>query len=62
MGTIRTYPTLMEAQQAKIALDAAGIPSVVLGVGVAMEGGMAGVRLQVPPARVDEALEILSDS
>jgi len=60
--TIKTYPTPFEAQAVKIALDAAGIPCVVVGVGVSMEGGMAGVQLQVPPDQVDAALEILKDS
>jgi len=59
--TIKTYPTPFEAASAKIALDAAEIPSVVVGVGVSMEGGMAGVQLQVPPDQVDAALEVLKD-
>lgn len=62
MVTVKTFPTLLEASAAKIALDAADIPSVVVGVGVAMEGGMAGVKLQVPPDQVDAALEVLKDS
>ena len=60
--TIKTFPTPFEAHAAKIALDAAGISSVVVGVGVSMEGGMAGVQLQVPPDQVDAALVILKDS
>ena len=48
MKAIKTYPTRVEADLAKIALDAAGVPAVVVGVGVGMEGGMAGVQLLVP--------------
>jgi len=57
--TIKTYPTPFEAASAKISLDAAGIPSVVVGVGVTMEGGMAGVQLQVAPDQVEPALAVL---
>ena len=60
--TIKTYSTPFEAQQAKIALEGAGITCLVLGVGVSMEGGMQGVQLQVLPDQVEEALEILKDS
>ena len=60
--TIKTYPTPFEAEQARIALGAAGIECLVVGVGVSMEGGMAGVQLQVPADQVDKALEILRDS
>ena len=59
MNAIKTYPTRVEAELAKIALDAAGIPSVIVGVGVSMEGGVAGVKLLVPDERVKEALEVL---
>ena len=59
MKAIKVYPTRVEADLAKIALDAAGIPSVVVGVGVSMEGGAEGVKLLVPDDQVDTALEIL---
>ena len=59
MKAIKTYPTRLEADVAKIALDAADIPSVIVGVGVVMEGGVAGVRLLVPNDRVDAALRVL---
>lgn len=62
MATVKTYATRFEADAAKIQLDAAGIPCVVVGVGVAMEGGMEGVRLQVPTDQVDAALEVLRES
>ena len=48
MKTVKTYPTRIEADIAKLALDAANIPSVVVGVGTAMEGGIAGAKLRVP--------------
>jgi hypothetical protein len=54
---IKTYPTRVEADLARIALYAAGIPSVVVGIGVGMEGGMAGVQLLVPDDRVGSGAE-----
>jgi hypothetical protein len=48
MKAIKTYSTRLDADLAKIALDAAGVPAVVVGVGLAMEGGAAGVQLLVP--------------
>ncbi len=62
MITIKTYSTRTEADLAKIALDAAEIPSVIIGVGTALEGGIAGVKLQVPEDYVAAAAEILEDS
>jgi putative signal transducing protein len=62
MKAIKTYPTRVEADLAKIALDAAGVPSVVVGVGVGMEGGVAGVQLLVPDDRVEAALRVLKDA
>jgi hypothetical protein len=62
MKTIKTYPTSVEADLARIALDAAGIPAVVVGVGFGMEGGGAGVQLLVPDDRVEAALTVLGDS
>jgi hypothetical protein len=60
--TIKTYPTSIEADLARIALDAAGIPSVVVGIGVGMEGGEAGVQLLVPDDRVEAALTVLGNA
>jgi len=60
--TIKTYPTSVEADLAKIALDSAGIPSVVVGISLGMEGGGAGVQLLVPDDRVEAALTLLGDS
>ena len=62
MKAIKTYPTRVEADLAKIALDAAGVPAVVVGVGVGMEGGMAGVQLLVPDDQVEAALRVLEDA
>jgi len=62
MKTIKTYPTRVEADLARIALDAAGIPSVVVGIGVSMEGGVAGVQLLVPDDRVEAALKVLREA
>ncbi len=58
---IKTYPTRLEADLARIRLGAAGIPATIVGVGVGMEGG-ADVRLLVPDEKVDEALAVLRDS
>ena len=62
MKTIKTYPTRVEADLARIALDAAGVPSVVVGTGVAMEGGAAGVQLLVPDECAEAALTVLKDA
>lgn len=62
MKAIKTYPTRVEADLAKIALDAADVPSVVVGIGVGMEGGVAGVQLLVPDEYVETALTLLKDA
>ncbi len=62
MRTIRTYSTRLEADLARIALDAAGIPAVVVGIGVGMEGGASGVQLLVPDDRIEAALKVLEDT
>lgn len=62
MKTIGTYQTRVEADLARIALENADIPAVVVGVGTAMEGGIAGVRLLVPDDRVEAALKVLKDT
>ena len=61
MTPIKTYATRLDADLARIRLDAAGIPATIVGVGVGMEGG-ADVRLLVPDERIEEALEVLRDS
>jgi hypothetical protein len=62
MKVIKSYSTRVDADLAKIALDAAGVPSVVVGVGLAMEGGAGGVQLLVPEEYVDAALKVLERS
>jgi hypothetical protein len=62
MKAIKIYPTKVEGDLAKIALDVAGVPAVVVGVGVGMEGGMAGVQLLVPDDQVEAALRVLEDA
>jgi hypothetical protein len=62
MKTIKTYSTRVEADLARIALEAAGIRSVVVGVGAGMEGGTGGVQLLVEDDRVERALKELGDA
>lgn len=61
MKPIKSYPTTLEADIARLALEAAGVPSVVVGIGLGMEGGSAGVQLLVPDDRTEEALKVLGD-
>ncbi|MCW5570177.1 MAG: DUF2007 domain-containing protein [Steroidobacteraceae bacterium] len=62
MKAIKSYPTRVEADLARMALDVAGVPSVVVGIGVGMEGGMEGVQLLVPEDQVEAALAVLDDA
>jgi hypothetical protein len=48
MKVLKSYPTRLDADLARIALEAAGVPSTVVGTGVEFEGGAAGVQLLVP--------------
>ena len=50
-----------EADLARIALEGADIPAVVVGVGMGMEGGIGGVQLLVPEDRIEAALKVLKD-
>jgi Putative prokaryotic signal transducing protein len=59
MKVVKSYSTSVDAEVARIALDAAGVPAVVVGIDAAMEGGTAGVQLLVPDERLDEALKVL---
>jgi Putative prokaryotic signal transducing protein len=61
MKSIKTYATRVDGDLARMALEAAGIPAVVVGVGVTMEGGLAGVQLLVPDDRVEDARGVLGD-
>jgi hypothetical protein len=62
MKSIGTYPTRLEADLARIALEAVGVSAVVVGVGTGMEGGAAGVQLLVPDDQVEAALKALEDA
>jgi hypothetical protein len=62
MKAIKTYSARADADLAKIALDGAGVPSVVIGIDLAMEGGSAGVQLLVPDEWVEAALKVLEQS
>jgi putative signal transducing protein len=62
MKSIKNYSSRVEADLARITLEAADVPSVVVGIGVGMEGGASGVQLLVPEDRVEEALKVLGDS
>jgi hypothetical protein len=62
MKIIKSYSTSVDAEVARIALDAAGVPSTVVGIDAAMEGGTAGVQLLVPDEWVENALKVLERS
>lgn len=59
MQAVKTYSTRLDADVAKIALQAAGVPSLVVGTGVDLEGGTGGVQLLVPDEFIDAALKAL---
>jgi Putative prokaryotic signal transducing protein len=61
MKTVKSFSTELEANLAKIELEAAGVSSVVVGIGVAMQGGAAGVQLLVPDQSLEGALKVLED-
>ncbi len=61
MKAIRSYSMQFEADLGRIALEGAGIPAVVVGVGMGMEGGIGGVQLLVADDRVEAALKVLKD-
>jgi hypothetical protein len=56
---IKSYPSRLEADLARIELDAAGIPSLVVGVGLGMSGGAAGVQLLVADDQAEAARAVL---
>jgi len=60
MTLLQSYPTRVEADLDRIALEAEGIPCVVVGVGITMEGGIAGVRLLVPSDKLEQAKSVLA--
>jgi hypothetical protein len=57
MKQIRAYPMDSQADLARIALEGADIPAVVVGVGIGIKGGV----LLVPEDRVEAALQVLKD-
>lgn len=61
MRAIRSYSTQLDADLARIALEGADIPAVVVGAGVNMSGGIGGVQLLVPEDQVEAAQEVLKD-
>jgi hypothetical protein len=61
MKIIRSYSMQFEADLARIALEGADIPAVVVGVGMGMEGGIGGVQLLVPEDRMEGALKVLTE-
>jgi Putative prokaryotic signal transducing protein len=61
MKIIRSYSMRIDGDLARIALEGADIPAVVVGVGMGMEGGMSGVQLLVPENRIEEAQQVLSE-
>jgi hypothetical protein len=62
MKAIKTYSTRVEADLARITLEGADVPSVVVGVGAGMEGGIGGVQLLVDDDHVERALKVLGDA
>ena len=61
MTPIGTYATRVEADLARIALEAEGVSCMIVGVGTAWEGGIEGVRLLVPDDQVERARQILGE-
>jgi len=60
MKAIRRYSLQLEADLARIALEGADIPAVVVGVDVGFTG-MGGVQLLVPEDRIEAAQKVLDD-
>jgi hypothetical protein len=61
MKAVRNYSMQYEADLGRIALEGAGIPAMVVGIGTGMEGGIGGVQLLVPDERIAAALKVLED-
>lgn len=59
MRVIKTYASRIEADLDRLALEAADVPALVVGVGMALEGGIEGVKLLVPDDMVGRAIQIL---
>lgn len=61
MKAVRSYAMRFQADLARIALEGADIPAVVVGLDTGMEGGIAGVRLLVPDDRIEAAQKVLKE-
>ena len=59
MIAIRTYPTSLDAELARLLLEGADIPAAVTGIDLGMEGGATGVQVWVPEAFADAARTLL---
>jgi hypothetical protein len=62
MRAIRTYTTNLEAELARLPLERAGIPSMVVGIDLGMEGGAGGVQLLVAEECTEAALTLLDET
>ena len=62
MKLVKTYGNQLEADLARITLQAEGISATIVGVGVAMEGGSEGVQVFVPDDQVDAARKVLAET
>lgn len=49
------------SDSSSLCAEGADIPAVVVGVGMGMEGGMAGVQVLVPEDCIQAALEVLKE-
>jgi len=59
MRIVRSFSSRLDADLARIALEAAGVPSVVVGTGAEFEGGANGVQLLVPDEWIAAATRAL---
>jgi hypothetical protein len=57
--TVKTYSTKTDADLAKNALAATGVPSLVIGIAANLAGGVIGVQLLVPDEYAEAALGVL---
>jgi len=60
MTPIGRYSTRVEADLARIALEAEGIAATVVGVDITMDAGVDGVRLLVADDQADAARKVLA--
>ena len=62
MRAIRAYTTQLAAELARLPLEHAGIPTMIVGIDVGMVGGAAGVQLLVPEDCTEAALKLLDNA